>query len=181
MKTSVISSIIIKVRVRARGRDLLPQAEATQGEALKTRKEIPSEQMLAGSLRGTSQLCHAETVFLRRQCRCFLVIPCQTTVVDTVNPLRCSPEVPALPNGASKNNCIMSFYSDARVMFENMSSHFVPADSHVPVILCTLILLEGRTRRGPLTVRGGGPLGLPEATNLSLRIKPGVKTLPGKV
>lgn len=81
MKTSVISSIIIKVRVRAGGRDLLPQAEATQGEAAKTRKAPIA-------------------LFPRNP-----PPPRQTTLVDTVNPPRRSPETPALPHRASKNNC----------------------------------------------------------------------------
>lgn len=55
---------------------------------------------------GTSRLRHAETGFFCAADRaCFLVIPCHMTLVDTVNPLRRSPEVPPMPNRASKNNC----------------------------------------------------------------------------
>lgn len=61
MKTSVISSIIIKVRVRARGRDLLPQAGATQGEDEK--RDTARRNVGRFTLSGTSSLRHAETGF----------------------------------------------------------------------------------------------------------------------
>lgn len=52
------------------------------------------------------------------------------------------------------------------MVFDNPSLYFVPADSHVPVILHALPLLEGRTL-------GSADRGLAGATapNLSLRIE----------